>query len=307
MLCPALMQHARFVSDATLNATRDLPRTPSGQNAFGVMEFDLTKDTTTEMLTKHFKTMAVKCHPDRAGGSNEKMSELNAAHKICKENLNAAIDKLAETKRARSASAEYTKVQQQRANREEEVGRTGGIYSSRRVNVARQGQNNYRNAKELQDAWDLLRTETTDAAQRVIFRFEVAMEQCLHFKKLTMLHEISIRERWLRRMFVKAIWEQVHEMRQELLRKGARSQQQAALAEEMVAFATATERKLTEDFHRQSQVMIQGQAKVIVTRATSLFITFVLVMVTVRSVFGIINGATFSSRYKKAFFAVDTE
>lgn len=295
----------RFVADATLQATKELPKTPGGQNAFKVLDMDLSKDTTMEAVTKQFKARAIKCHPDRPGGSNELMSELNAAYKIAKENLNVAIDKLSETKRAKSANAEYKKMQRQRGDKEEELGRTGGIYSAKRVNVVREQMHKFKNAKELAAHWDQFQAETTDSCSRMINRFELSIEQCLHFKKITMLHEVSVRERWLRKMFVKNIWEAVHEMRQELLRKGARSQQQSALAEEMVAFATATERKLTEDFHRQAQVMIQGQLKVFAGRATSLVVTIVGTVFVFKNVFTFIYNSTFTARYKKGFFGHD--
>ena len=106
-------------------------------------------------------------------------------------------------------------------------------------------------------------------------------------------------------MFVKNVWETVHELRQELLRKGARSQQQTALAEEMVAFATATERKFTEDFHRQAQVMIQGQLKVFAGRATHFVVVIVGGLFILRNVFGFIYNNSFTKRYAKGFFGHD--
>jgi hypothetical protein len=302
---PMIFTNSRFISDATLQATKDLPKTPGGQNAFKVMDMDVTKETTNEMLTKQFKALAVKCHPDRPGGSNEAMAELNAAFKITKENLTAAMDKLTEVKRHKSANAEFHKMNKQRADKEEDIGRTGGIYSAKRVNVVREQMNKFKSAKDLAAHWDQFQADTTEDCGRMINRLEVAIEQCLHFKKITMLHEISVRERWLRRMFVKNIWESVHELRQELLRKGARSQQQTMLAEEMVAFATATERKLTEDFHRQAQVMIQGQLRVIMGRATSLVITVCLSLWIMKTFMGFIYNNSFSVRYKKGFFGHD--
>ena len=114
-------------------------------------------------------------HPDLADGSNEKMSELHIAYKIARENHNTAKDKPAETKRPRGANAEYQKMQAQRSTKEDELGRTGGIHSARRVNVAREQNNKFRNAKELQSAYDTFQPETTDAVQRMTLRSEVAI------------------------------------------------------------------------------------------------------------------------------------
>lgn len=304
---PALLvSAARFISDTTLHATREVPRTPDGQNPFKVMDLELTADTSMDLITKQFKKQAVSCHPDRPGGSHEKMSELNAAYKIVKENLSLALDKLSEHKRNRAAGTEYRKMQNMRASKEEEIGRTGGIHNNgrtKRTNVAREAQHKYKTAAELHTGWETLQADTSDAVTRMIGRYEVAVEQALHFKKLTILHEISVRERWVRKMFVKNVWEQVHEMRQELLRKGARSRQQSELAEEMVAYATATERKLTEDFHRQAQIMVQGQLKVLLERIGNMLFWVTTIVLGLRWLFGAIMASTFSERYKEGFFS----
>lgn len=302
---PQLVTSMLFISEATLSATKDLPKTPGNQNAFKVLDLDLTKDTTMEVLTKQFKAQAIKCHPDRPGGSNEMMSELNAAYKIAKENLTDSVSKLGEVQREKKANKEYRQMQNQRADKEEELGKSGGIYSAKRVNVVREQMHKFKNAKDLAAFWETFQAETTDSTSRMINRFEVAIEQALHFKKITMLHETSVRERWLRKMFVKNVWETVHELRQELLRKGARSQQQTALAEEMVAFATAIERKLTEDFHRQAQVMIQGQLKVFAGRATHFVIVICGGAFILRNMAGFIYNNSFTKRYAKGFFGHD--
>lgn len=286
-----------------LEATREVPKTPSGLNAYDVMELEPTAVTTLEEMTKQFKKLAVQCHPDREGGSNDKMAELNAAFAIVKEHHHRVTKNLSTMDTAEFASQENLRTSKHdRAKREEDLGRSGGL----RQNVrAMNQQNKYRSPKEIQAAWEDLRREREQQAGRMCGRFEVACATGIFFKKAGVLNEIAVRERWLRKQFVKCVWEEVHELRSELLRKGARNVQMSQLAEEMVSFASQTQKKLEEDFTRQAQQMFQAQARFYVQRGVILFIIVTFTVTTIYSmVTGLYNNTT-TVKFKGAFFGTD--
>jgi hypothetical protein len=67
----------RFENDPTTN----VPRTPNGANPYVVFEIDPPDagNILMEAIHKQFKVLANQYHPDRKGGSNELMAELNVA------------------------------------------------------------------------------------------------------------------------------------------------------------------------------------------------------------------------------------
>lgn len=277
------------MSAAAAEASRGVPKTPSGRNAYDVFEMDITANTSLEEVNKQFKQLAVRFHPDRPGGSHEKMAELNAAHNLIKENHNTVMRNLSEVSDKRQAHDAYRTHQNERARREEQMGRTGGIRSG---NAATQGVRNVntqqtkeqsrpvRSPTDIEALWSKYRVDTQDLASRMIGRYEVALQHTIFFKKLSMCNEVTVRERWLRKMFVKGVWEEVHELRADLLRKGARNLQQSQLAEAMVAFASDVERRLKDDFERQATMLAQAQLRITMQRITK-FVAVTMVTISV--------------------------
>jgi hypothetical protein len=306
----------RAVSQVTLQASRTIPKTPDGANPYAVLDVDIGAATTTEDVTKQFKRLAKLNHPDAEGGSNEKMAELNAAHRIVKEHHKAVMDKLADAKAAehlrqtarRSRGGQATPGRKHPGQvKQEEMAQSGGLHnaSSATQSVRDVNSQKWRSPKEVERAWDPYRAETLENTDRMVNRFEVAIAQCVFFRKTNVLTEVTVRERSLRKTYIKKVWEEIHEMRAELLRRGARNLQQAQLAEDMVAHATLVQKKLNEDFQRQAQQMFVAQAVIFVQRTIGLI---VLVAAAAGLAYGFVHRVwygSFTVMFKKAMLAVE--
>ena len=271
----------RFLSQEATEATRGIPKTPDGHNPYKVLDVDLKQETTLEEVKEQFKKMAIKFHPDSKGGSNEAMSEVNAAHKLIKQHHTEALralreqeampaDAKAATGGNRSQNRRRKPGKKGRDTKEEELARTGGVASTQKVRDM--NQRKWRNTRELEEAWMKMKDDTGERTAKMMTRFEVAMEHCEFFRETSMATEVTVKERWLRKNFCKVLWEDVHEMRTDLLKRGTRNLQQQEMAEEMVAFATATQKKLNEDFSRQAQRQIKAQGRIFLERFAKLVV-----------------------------------
>ncbi|CCW62727.1 unnamed protein product [Phytomonas sp. EM1] len=247
-------------------AFRELPTTPSGRNPYDVLEIDVTPSTSLEDVSKQFRSLVVKYHPDKPGGSTEKMSEINLAYTIVKENHDKVLSKMAEVESSIKANSVYRQHKHERAIRDEELRRSGGVHRRNSRAAQQPSYGRTRSLKEIELQWEKYREETEVSMKSMCKRYEIAIEMGKFLRQSANLNEISARERWLRKSFIKNIWEDVHELRGELLRRGARSAQQSELAESMVSFASVTQRKLNEDFQRLTQQSVQGQSRMFVER-----------------------------------------
>ncbi|KEG14754.1 hypothetical protein DQ04_00321230 [Trypanosoma grayi] len=266
-----------FQSKAFVSASKELPCTPEGKNPYDVLEITVTNATSLDDVSKQFRELVVRNHPDRPGGSHERMSEVNAAYKIIKEHHEKLIKRLRECEADTKGNEAYQRYRQTRARSDDELGRSGGVF--RRNAKAAEQASGFRKARSLQEIesdWRQFKENTEQTITGMCNRYELAVEKGRFFRKTSILNEITVRERWLRKGFVKNVWEEVHEMRGELLRRGARSSQQSQLAEEMVSFASLTQRKLNEDFQRLTQMSVQSQSRLFMQR-----ILFILLMVVV--------------------------
>lgn len=271
----------RWLSAAAMEATREVPKTPDGNNPYKVLEVDLKQDTSLDEIKDQFKKLAIKYHPDSPGGSNERMSEINAAHKIVRQNHNTVLRNLKDAEAmasSRGASQSRARRPSKRARdtKEEELARSGGVSATQKVRDM--NSQKWKNAKEIEIEWLKVKEDSAERVAKMMTRFEVALEHCEYFKQTTMASEITVRERWLRKNYCKTLWEDIHEMRTELLKRGARNLQQAEMAEEMVAFASAQQKKLNEDFSRQAQRHIKAQGRIFIERAVKLAGGFFFVM-----------------------------
>jgi hypothetical protein len=295
--CQATSQ-MRFLTQEAMEATRQIPRTPDGHNPYKVLDIDLKEDTTLDEVKEQFKKMAIKFHPDSKGGSNEAMSEVNAAHKLVKQHHTEVLRALREyeaTPAAKSGSGSAAggpRTQNRRRGRpdrkgretkEEELGRTGGVASATQK-VRDVNQRKWRNTREIEEAWAKMKDDTAERTGKMMTRFEVAMEHCEYFRESSMATEVTVKERWLRKNFCKVLWEDIHEMRTDLLKRGTRNIQQQELAEEMVAFATATQKKLNEDFSRQAQRQIKAQGRIFLERFAKIVFGLWLVVTVIYNV-----------------------
>nr|CCC95905.1 unnamed protein product [Trypanosoma congolense IL3000] len=256
-----------FQCKAFTAASKTLPSTPEGKNPYNVLEVSVTSTTTLSDVSKQFRELVVRNHPDQPGGSHEKMSELNAAYKIIKENHENFIKRLKECESDMRASEAPRHHRRGLMQDDRDLGRSGGVF--RRNSKASEqtvASKRMRSVQEITSSWNTYREEAEQAAVIMCNRYELAVEKGCFFRKTSLLNEITVRERWLRKSYIKAMWEEVHELRGELLRRGARSSQQSQLAEEMVAFASSTQRKLNEDFQRLTQLSIQSQTRMFLQR-----------------------------------------
>lgn len=271
------VRFATFQSKEFYAATKDVPTTPGGKNPYELFEMPITRATTLDELAKQKRELVQKYHPDAPGGSTEKMAEINAAHTIIKEHHSAVVKRFGEVEVSQKAQDAYRQHRSSRQQRDEDLGRSGGINRKnvKAMNQQQQQQNRPRTQKELEAQWEVFRTDTENAVVSMCRRYELAVEQGRFFRKSSILNEITVRERWLRKSFVKGVWEDVHEMRGELLRKGARNAQQSQLAEEMVAFAGSIQRKLNEDFSKRTQDSVQSQARMVVQRTAGIALIFI--------------------------------
>ncbi|CCW70559.1 unnamed protein product [Phytomonas sp. Hart1] len=259
-------------------ACRDLPTTPSGRNPYDVLEMDIAPSTTMEDVSKHFRSLVVKYHPDKPGGSTDKMSEINLAYTIVKDNHDKVLSKMTEVGNNVKANAVYRQHKHERAIHDEELRHSGGVYRRNTKAALHPSYNRPRSLKEIELQWEKYRDETGMTVKSMCNRYEVAIQLGRFLRKSTNLNEISARERWLRKSFIKSIWENVHELRGELLRRGARSAQQSELAESMVSFASVTQRKLNEDFQRLTQQSVQSQSRMFLQRVFLLMCISILLV-----------------------------
>lgn len=281
--CASLWVPRRFASGVFQSrefyaATKDVPQTPGGKNPYELMEMAITKTTTLDEISKQRRELVQKYHPDAQGGSTEKMAEINAAHQIIKEHHSSMLRRFKDVEQSSKANDAYRQHRDSRQQRDENLGRSGGV---NRRNVKSMNEQQARAAapprtqKEIETQWEVFRAETDAAVLSMCRRYEFAVDQGNFFRKSAILNEISVRERWLRKAFIKGVWEDVHEMRGELLRRGARNAQQSQLAEEMVAFASVVQRKLNDDFARLTQMCVHNQSRMYAERAVVMALLFV--------------------------------
>ncbi|RNF05646.1 hypothetical protein TraAM80_04479 [Trypanosoma rangeli] len=269
-----------FQSKAFASVSKELPSTPEGKNPYDVLEITVTNATSLDDVSKQFRELVVLNHPDQPGGSHERMSEVNAAYKIIKENHNKLIQRLKDHETDTKGSQTFQRHRHARARSDDNLGRSGGVYRQN-AKTAEQtsGARRARSLQEIELEWKHIKDGTEKSVLSMCNRYELAVEKGRFFRKTSMLNEITVRERWLRKSFVKNVWEEVHELRGELLRRGARSAQQSQLAEEMVTFASSVQRKLNDDFQRLTQLSVQSQSHLFLQRV---LFTLLLVVVFIK-------------------------
>jgi hypothetical protein len=283
-----------FHSREFFAATKDVPQTPGGKNPYELLEMPITKTTSLDEISKQRRELVQKYHPDAQGGSTDKMAEINAAHQIIKEHHNSVLRRFKDVEQSSKANDAYRQHRDSRQQRDDNLGRSGGV-NRRNVRAMNEQQAKAaappRTQKEIEVQWETFRSETDAAVASMCRRYEFAVDQGKFFRKSAILNEISVRERWLRKAFIKGIWEDVHEMRGELLRRGARNAQQSQLAEEMVAFAGLVQRKLNDDFARLTQLCVHNQSRMYAERAVFILVFFYLAVRFVKwATVGFFNG-----------------
>lgn len=288
--CP-LRSCTRYVSQERRFrvACEGLPTTPSGRNPYEVLDLPLSTSLTKQDISKQYRDLVVQCHPDKPGGSTERMTEVNLAYKILKEHHDSVLRQLQQIETAQQelsntrnrfgkgekdgGSVSSTEEFPRRARRQSPFHSYASTTGSSSSTAA--PRRPHRSLQEIVSQWEMLTKETESAVRSICSRYEVALQQGKFLRDGYALNEITARERWIRKSFIKSMWETIHELRGELLHRGARSAQQSELAENMVVLASQMQRKLNEDFQRQTQSSIQYQARMLVERA--LMILFCLV------------------------------
>lgn len=291
----ALKSSARYVSQGRhfRAACERLPTTPSGRNPYDVLNLQLESSLTKQDIAKQYRELVVQCHPDKPGGSTEKMTEVNLAYKILKEHHDGVLQQL---QRAETAQDESTSSRNRfgRGSRNsgygsgssggtEEFARQARRHSPFTSHSSTTGSSSSagaprrprRSLPEIIAQWERLTKETEAAVRSTCSRYELALQQGKFLREGSALNEITARERWIRKSFIKSMWETIHELRGELLHRGARSAQQSELAENMVVFASQMQRKLNEDFQRQTQGSIQFQTRMLAERALKLVLSLI--------------------------------
>ncbi|KAG5470455.1 hypothetical protein LSCM1_01699 [Leishmania martiniquensis] len=296
-----------FQSKEFLAASKELPTTPGGRNPYDVLEVTLTQSTTLDDVSKQFRSLVVKYHPDKPGGSTETMAEVNLAYKIVKENHDAMLRRMKEAESAIKANEVYRQHKHARVSRDEDLGRSGGL-NRRNARATREatgatGSRRARSLKEIEAQWARYKEDTEAAVWSMCNRYELAIQQGRFFRKSATLNEITARERWLRKSFVKGVWEDVHELRGEFIRRGTRSAQQSELAEEMVSFASTTQRKLSDNFQRLTQESVQFQSRMLVERAFFIVCSLILLVKMWRWFVGFTFNNTLTVKLKHGFLS----
>lgn len=261
-------------------ACEGLPSTPSGHNPYEVLQLSLHSSLSQGDIAKQYRQLVVQCHPDKPGGSTERMTEVNLAYKILKEHHDAALRRLqraeeeGSTKGSRGWGGKMGSTSEHHSPNQNEFTRR-----ARRQNPSSNPRPARRRSfPEIITYWETLSHETEEAAKFICSRYEVAIQQGKFLREANMLNEITARERWIRKSFIKSLWENVHELRGELLHRGVRSAQHSELAENMVLFASQIQRKLNEDFQKQTQGSVQHQIKMIVERGLLIVLFFILLV-----------------------------
>lgn len=265
-----------FHSAEFKEATKELPKTPGGSNPYDLLDVTITKATTMDDLIKVFREKTRECHPDH-GGTHDKMAELNAAKTIIKEHHESVLKKMELAEQTLKADNVYSKgspAGRRKQQQHDDVSRTGGI--NRRNVKSMNKKSTGRTPKEVESEWAAFVAESDEIVGRMCCRYEFALQQGRFFRKSSALTEFTVRERWLRKNFIKGAWETVHELRSDLLRKGARNAAQAQMAEEMVAFAGSIERRLNDNFSQLTQQSVQYQARLTMQRLLNSVMMFIL-------------------------------
>ncbi|KAH8613400.1 DnaJ domain [Trypanosoma vivax] len=266
-----------FQTKAFIAASKSLPSTPEGRNPYDVLEITVTDSTSLNDVSRQFRDLVVRNHPDQPGGSHEKMSELNAAYQIVKEHHNAVIQRLKECEAEARTGESRHPHRSARSRSDEKLGRSSGVFRRNAKTMEQTAApRRARSLQEIESAWAQYKEDAGRVVSGMCNRYELAVEKGCFFRKTSMLNDITVRERWLRKTYIKSMWEEVHELRGELLRRGARSSQQSKLAEEMVAFASSTQRKLNDDFQRLTQMSMHSQSHLFLQRLLFALLTVVL-------------------------------
>lgn len=294
-----------FQSKEFLAASKELPTTPEGRNPYDVLEVTVTQATTLDDVSKQFRSLVVKYHPDKPGGSTEKMAEANLAYKIVKENHDAVLRRMKEAESTIKANEVYRQHKNARVSRDDDLGRSGGVHrrNARAAAADAAGARRARSLRDIETQWATYREETEATVKSMCNRYELAIQQGKFFRKSATLNEVTVRERWLRKSFLKGVWEDVHELRGELLRRGARSAQQSELAEEMVSFASTTQRKLNEDFQRLTQESVQLQSRMFLERTVVIICSLILLVKAWRWFVGFTFNNTLTVRLKRGMLS----
>eukprot|EP00796_Vickermania_ingenoplastis_P013350 gene13350-9182_t len=273
----ALSLQVRLVSQGRhfAAACEGLPMTPSGRNPYDVLELTLQPSLPLTDIAKQYRQLVVRYHPDKPEGSTEKMTEVNLAYKILKEHHESVLarwtraESVAQTHRSGAAGG-----YQDNRSRDEFVSR------ARRQRPAQQAerQRPRRQFHEIAAQWKTLTSETDTAATVMCRRYELAAQQAIFLRAANAMNEITAKERWLRKTFIKSLWENVHELRGELLQRGTRSAQQSELAESMVVYASQIQRKLNDDFQQRTQQVVLRQARLLAERGLAAITVFVMLV-----------------------------
>ena len=216
----------------------DIPHTPSGGDPYIIFGLH-PASATLKIIAKQYKRLVVENHPDRPGGSTEKMVEINAAYKILKENherIRAHIKRTAHTPRQ---AAEHSRsfYEKAKAQREETLHRSGGIRDT--------DSEAWKSQRSSHERWARFEKETRHAVECMKARFDLACIQGLHMRKPRSLSELVARERWLRRGYIQ-------EMRS-AVQKLSLDQSSDSLRRRVEEFGTAMERELVASIEKKEK------------------------------------------------------
>lgn len=255
-------------------ACEGLPTTPTGRNPYDVLELTLHPSLDMNSVSKQYRQLVVRYHPDQPEGSTEKMTEVNLAYKILKEHHERVVSQwqVAQTRESIGGPSGGGRASSARAAHEEFTRR------ARRQGPARPAAKPRRPFSEISTHWESLMRETEAAVRSMSSRYELAIEQGKFLRSTKSMNEITARERWLRKSFIKGLWENVHELRGELLHRGSRSAQQSELSESMIVFGSQIQRKLNEDFQQQTQKSVLAQTHVFLERGLMIVLSMILLV-----------------------------
>ena len=216
------------------NGRYNLPTTPDGRNPYAVFDIDpLT--ATPKSIGKRYKQLVVNNHPDRPGGSNEKMREINAAHAILRQHHEKYRQTLGHEKETTTASTgdEHFEYQRMKEFREESVKRRGGVP---RGSASADPALNFESYKRV----------TSEMMNVMVNRYAFACSQGLWMRKHKCLVQLTARERWLVKGFLCT-------MRNDLRERKRHLESSKETMDEIDAFASEIEKELESTFARATR------------------------------------------------------
>ena len=249
--------HSSAASHADLNTDYQIPKTPEGSNPYVVFNIDPVIST-TESIAKRHKQLVINNHPDRPGGSHEKMLEINAANDILRKHHTKYRESVLRGQKAsKKPRGETFEYEQMKDYREERFRTTGGVPGAS-------------TSMDPTIPWNKYIKKNRLAVTVMVNRYDLACRQGLWMRKHKCLAQLIARERWLVKGFLSNIKNELSERK-----KYAHSSKRSETLEDIESFSVEIEETLNGAFNKTTstaELKMKMQTAVMLARIALGFI-----------------------------------